>query len=233
MKATLAAGGAVDVATATNVAEKLSNIIGIVAPVASGAPAPPPGTGAAAPAPPPQPSDEDMADLRDALEDVGTAILSSAEPGAPAVVVSTDQFSMSAKVTTNVTEEPYVSTTPDGQEVEVVVTATYIPGADPNKNIGSVLTTSNAQLFPSRQAGDDEAAGGGGGRRLQEGGGAASMSQAGASVSFSLYQEGRKLEVENLDKPVQISVPVNAAARQCVERRGVATWTHGAAPSGT
>ena len=27
-----------------------------------------------------------------------------------------------------------------------------------------------------------------------------------------LYQEGKKLKVENLDKPVQISVPVSAAA---------------------
>ena len=66
-----------------------------------------------------------------------------------------------------------------------------------------------AQLFPMRLAGEEAA-----GRRLEEGGGGAelpSASQAGASVSFSMYQDGQKLVVEDLDKPVQISVPVSSA----------------------
>ena len=87
------------------------------------------------------------------------------------------------------------------------VTATTIPGADPNKPIGAVTMTSMAQLFPMRIAGEDAA-----GRRLEEGGdGAASASQAGGTVSFSMYQDGQKLVVKDLDKPVQISVPVGSA----------------------
>ena len=67
--------------------------------------------------------------------------------------------------------------------------------------------TSMAQLFPMRIAGEDAA-----GRRLEEGGdGAASASQAGGTVSFSMYQDGQKLVVKDLDKPVQISVPVGSA----------------------
>merc|ERR1719272_2661579 len=71
--------------------------------------------------------------------------------------------------------------------------------------------TSMAQLFPMRLAGEEAA-----GRRLEEGGGGGaelpSATQAGASVSFSMYQDGQKLVVEDLDKPVQISVPVSSAA---------------------
>ena len=55
-----------------------------------------------------------------------------------------------------------------------------------------------------RIAGEDAA-----GRRLEEGGGGAA--QAGGTVSFSMYQDGQKLVVKNLDKPVQISVPVGSA----------------------
>ena len=164
-----------------------------------------------------------MEALRDAVEGVSSGLLSSAEPGAPAVVIATAQFSISAKVVTNVTEEPFESSTPDGQVVEVVVTATLIPSAGSTKPIGAVTMTSSAQLFPMRLTGEDETAGGVGGRRLQEGGGEVSASQAGASVSFSLYQEGRKLEVANLDKPVLISVPISAAARQHVEIRRATT----------
>ena len=57
----------------------------------------------------------------------------------------------------------------------MVVPATSLPGADPNKPIGAVTTTSAAQLFPMRITGEDAAG-------LQEGGGgggAASASQAG------------------------------------------------------
>ena len=64
-----------------------------------------------------------------------------------------------------------------------------------------------AQLFANSFEGEDAA-----GRRLEEGGdGAASASQAGGTVSFSLYQDGQKLVVKDLDKPVQISVPVGSA----------------------
>ena len=89
-----------------------------------------------------------------------------------------------------------------------MVTAIPLPGADPNTPVGAVTVTSAAQLFPMRLAGDDAA-----GRRLQEGGGggAASASQAGGTVSFSLYQDGQKLVVTDLDEPVQISVPVSSA----------------------
>jgi hypothetical protein len=55
-----------------------------------------------------------------------------------------------------------------------------------------------------RRAAEDAA-----GRRLEEGGGGAA--QAGGTVSFSMYQDGQKLVVKNLDKPVQISVPVGSA----------------------
>ena len=90
----------------------------------------------------------------------------------------------------------------------MVVTAIPLPGADPNTPVGAVTITSAAQLFPMRLAGDDAA-----GRRLQEGGGggAAGASQAGGTVSFSLYQDGQKLVVKDLDEPVQISVPVSSA----------------------
>ena len=86
------------------------------------------------------------------------------------------------------------------------VTATTIPGADPNKPIGAVTMTSMAQLFPMRLAGKDAT-----GRPLEDGNGAASASQAGGTVSFSMYQDGQKLVVKDLDKPVQISVPVGSA----------------------
>ena len=67
---------------------------------------------------------------------------------------------------------------------------------------------SMAQLFPMRFAAEDAA-----GRRLDEtSNGAASASQAGGTVSFSMYQDGQKLVAKDLDKPVQISVPVGSAA---------------------
>ena len=60
----------------------------------------------------------------------------------------------------------------------MVVTASPLPGADPNTPIGAVTITSAAQLFPMRITGEDAAGlqeGGGGGG----GGGAAGASQAG------------------------------------------------------
>ena len=84
------------------------------------------------------------------------------------------------------TEEPFECETPGGggMTVQVVVTATTISSVDTSKPVGAVTMTSLAQLFPMRLAGEDAE-----GRQLQEDSdGAASASQAGASVSFSLYQ---------------------------------------------
>ena len=128
-----------------------------------------------------------MEAMRTAVEGVSLGLLSTAEPDGPAVVIATPQFSISSKVVSNMTEEPFESETPDGTPVEVVVTATTISSVDTSKPIGAVTVISLAQLFPMRLAGEDAA--GGGQRRLQEDSdGTASASQAGGSVSFSLHQ---------------------------------------------
>ena len=154
-----------------------------------------------------------MEAMRTAVEGVSLGLLSTAEPDGPAVVIATPQFSISSKVVSKMTEEPFECETPDGTAVQVVVTATTIPSTDPSKPIGAITMTSTAPLFPMRLAGEDTAR-----RRQQEASGAASAAQAGASVSFSLYQEGKKLVVNDLDKPVQIMVPVSVAA--CSKREG-------------
>ena len=125
-----------------------------------------------------------MEAMRTAVEGVSLGLLSTAEPDGPAVVIATPQFSISSKVVSNMTEEPFESETPDGTPIEVVVTATTIASADRSKPIGAVTMTSKAQLFSTRLAGEDAA----GGQPQENSDGAASASQAGASVSFSLYQ---------------------------------------------
>jgi hypothetical protein len=45
-----------------------------------------------------------MAAMRTAVEAVSTGLLSRAEPGAPPVVIVTDEFSISAKLVTKLTE---------------------------------------------------------------------------------------------------------------------------------
>ena len=91
------------------------------------------------------------------------------------------------------------------------MTGGKVPGAQEGKPISAVTYTSSEPLFPTRIKCESKDGEGEDSKRRQlsecEGG---SAKQAGASVSFSLFQEGGKLQVENLEEPVQISVPVSS-----------------------
>ena len=227
---------AVSVETVVEAAEAVSSVIAeVINAAASGATAPfspPPSaspayessnasnpaetTSAEAGPAPPMASDEEMDQLRFAVEKVSAGALLAAEPDAPAVVISTTWVAIVAESRRGLSSEPFLCPTSTGPPIEAIFTATSLEGINLSKPIGAVLWTSEAPLFPTHLSSIDR------GRRLLPGDGRAEgsgASLAGASVSFSLYQDGNKLDVEGLESPVQISVPVrspNDLDRSCI-----------------